>query len=168
MRDLVITAEAPLPPLPTHTHTHTFRSVSTPMLLYCSICNISPTVVPLVHLLPELAIADVEEEFTFVCDVVGGPNNTFQWEKNSEIQLNETRRTLQLTNVAVSDAGLYQCTVTNAAGNTSDSTQLYVAPNIIIGPENITVANVSVSITFMTVAEGFPVPDITWEYDEGN
>ena len=100
-----------------------------------------------------------------MCDVDGGPNNTFQWEKDSDILANETMDTLQLSNVAVSDAGLYQCTVTNAAGNSSDSTQFYVAPNIITAPDENIRVNVSVSVTFTCVAEGFPVPDITWEYD---
>ena len=103
-----------------------------------------------------------------MCDVVGGQNNTFQWENNTDILVNETQSTLNLTSVAVSDAGLYQCTVTNAAGSANDSTQLYVAPNIIIGPDNNTRGNAGDSIAFTCVAEGFPVPDITWEYHESS
>ena len=124
----------------------------------------SSTDAPFVRLLPELAIADVGEDFTFMCDVVGGQSSTFQWEKESEILVNETQSTLNLTSVAVSDAGLYQCTATTAAGSVSNSTQLYVAPNIITGPDNNTRGNAGDSITFRCVAEGFPVPDITWEY----
>ena len=92
--------------------------------------------------------------------------NSFQWEKDSIVLMGETSNTLQLTNVAAAFAGLYQCTVTNAAGSSSDSTLLYVAPNIIAGPENMT-TNVSLSVTFSCMAEGYPVPDIVWEY-EGN
>ena len=92
--------------------------------------------------------------------------NSFQWEKDSNVLMGEINNTLQLTDVAAAFAGLYQCTVTNAAGSSNGSTLLYVAPNIIAGPENTT-ANVSMSVTFSCMAEGFPVPDIVWEY-EGN
>ena len=95
---------------------------------------------------------------------MGGPNNNFEWEKDSVTLIGENNNTLQFSEVAASNAGLYQCTVTNAAGNDSDSTQLYVAPNIITGPENMT-AVVGEIITFSCVAEGFPVPAIVWEYD---
>ena len=95
---------------------------------------------------------------------MGGPNNNFEWEKDSVTMIGENNNTLQFSEVAASNAGLYQCTVTNAAGNDSDSTQLYVAPNIITGPENMT-AVVGEIITFSCVAEGAPVPAIVWEYD---
>ena len=130
-------------------------------------CNVYfPTVAPFVELTPEFAVAYVGEDFNFTCNVAGGPMNSFQWEKDSIVLMDETSNTLQLTNVAAAFAGLYQCTVTNAAGSSNDSTLLYVAPNIIAGPENMT-TNVSMSVTFSCMAEGFPVPDIVWEY-EGN
>ena len=130
-------------------------------------CNVYfPTVAPFVQLTPEFAVADVGEDFEFICNVMGGPMNSFQWEKDSIVLIGEINNTLQLTDVAAAFAGLYQCTVTNAAGSSSDSTLLYVVPNIIVGPENTT-ANVSLSVTFSCMAEGFPVPDIVWEY-EGN
>ncbi|CAI8010586.1 Protogenin [Geodia barretti] len=92
--------------------------------------------------------------------------NSFPVGERLYVLMDETSNTLQLTDVAAAFAGLYQCTVTNAAGSSNDSTLLYVAPNIIAGPENMT-TNVSMSVTFSCMAEGFPVPDIVWEY-EGN
>ena len=71
-----------------------------------------------------LAVVDVNQDFNLTCSVKGGPDNSFQWEKDSDILVDETADTLSITDVAVSDAGLYTCTVTNAAGNDSDSTQL--------------------------------------------
>ena len=115
-------------------------------------------------LVADMVVADVGGEVNLMCNVQGGPNNIFVWKKDSEVLENETTDTLQLTNVAVSDAGVYTCTVTNAAGYSSDYTQLYIAPNIITAPENET-ASVSESVTFSCVAEGAPVPDIVWEYE---
>ena len=63
-------------------------------------------------LLPDFAVADVGQDFELLCDVDGGPNNTFEWEENSVKLFGETSNTLQLADVAVTDAGLYQCTVT--------------------------------------------------------
>ena len=111
-----------------------------------------------------LAVVDVGQDFNMTCSVEGGPDNSFEWDKDSEILVDETTDTLFITDVAVSDAGLYTCTVTNAAGNDSDATQLYVAPNIITAPQNIG-TDVGNSVNFSCVAEGAPVPSITWEYN---
>ena len=116
------------------------------------------------ELVPDIAVADVGGEVNFICNVQGGPNSIFVWNKDYGLLANETTNTLRLTNVAVSDAGVYECTVSNAAGYDSDYTQLYIAPNIITAPENET-ANVSESVTFSCVAEGAPVPDIVWKYE---
>ena len=116
------------------------------------------------ELVPDIAVADVGGEVNLICNVQGGPNNIFVWKKDYGLLANETTNTLRLTNVAVSDAGVYECTVSNAAGDGSDSTQLYIAPNIITAPENET-ASVSESVTFSCVAEGAPVPDIVWKYE---
>ena len=116
------------------------------------------------ELVPDIAVADIGGEVNFICNVQGGPNNIFVWKKDYGLLANETTNTLRLTNVAVSDAGVYECTVSNAAGYDSDYTQLYIAPNIITAPENET-ANVSESVLFLCVAEGAPVPDIVWKYE---
>ena len=110
------------------------------------------------------AVVYVGQDFNMTCSVEGGPDNSFQWDKGSDILVNETTDTLSITDLAVSDAGLYTCTVTNAAGNDSDATQLYVVPNIITVPQNIS-TNVGNSVNFLCVAEGAPVPSITWEYN---
>ena len=123
-----------------------------------------PAVAPLViNISSDGTIAFIGEDFLFMCNVSGGPNNEFQWTLNSVILPDETMSTLRLTNVAVDDAGVYSCTVTNTAGESSSETELFIAPNIITSPQDIT-ANATDIVMFTCVAEGAPVPNITWEY----
>ena len=124
-----------------------------------------PAVAPLViDISSNGTIAFIGEDFLFMCNVLGGPNNEFQWTLNSFIQPNKIMSTLQLSNVAVNDAGVYSCTVTNSAGeDISSETELFIAPNIIASPQDMT-ANATDNVTFTCVAEGAPVPNITWEY----
>ena len=99
------------------------------------------------------------------CKVNGGPNNIFQWGPNLS---NETMSTLILTNVTVNDAGIYNCTVSNEAGNADAETELFIAPNIFTPPEDMFVV-LSDNVTFTCIAEGAPVPNITWVYEgDGN
>ena len=71
--------------------------------------------------------------------------------------------TFTLVNLTVYDADTYYCTVTNAAGNTTAYTELYIAPNIITPPQDM-FAVVPANVTFTCVAEGVPLPSIIWEY----
>ena len=123
----------------------------------------SLTVSPVGSISPGNAIAMVGEVFMFMCSVLGGPSNTFQWELNSVPLPNEMMDTLLLTSVTVSDAGIYSCVVTNDAGEDTTESELFVSPNIITSPQDVEV-DMGDSVTFTCVAEGAPVPDITWEY----
>ena len=118
-----------------------------------------PAVAPLVDEIAPVdsMIAVVGEDFLFMCNVLGDPNNEFQWTLNSVIITTETMSTLQLSNVAVDDAGVYSCIVSNTAGEDSDETELFIAPNIIVSPQNMTVTTTK-TIIFICVAEGAPVP----------
>ena len=71
--------------------------------------------------------------------------------------------TLMLVNLTVYDADTYYCTVTNAAGNTTAKTDLYIAPNIITPPQDMFIV-VPANVTFTCVAEGVPLPTIIWAY----
>ena len=118
---------------------------------------------PVGSISPGNTIAMVGGTFMFMCNVLGGPNNTFQWKLNYHLLPNEMMDTLLLTSVTVSDAGIYSCVVTNDAGEDATESELYVSPNIITSPQDVEV-DMGVSVTFTCVAEGAPVPDITWEY----
>ena len=123
-----------------------------------------PVVAPLViDISSDGTVAFIGEDFLFMCNVLGGPNNEFQWTLNTVFLPTETISTLQLTNVTVDDAGVYSCTVTNSAGEDSSETELFIAPNVITSPQDMT-ANATDNVTFTCVAEGAPVPNIMWEY----
>ena len=99
----------------------------------------------------------------FTCNVLGGPDNTFQWQLGSNALPNEITNTLLLSNVTVSDAGSYSCVVTNEAGMDTAEYELFIEPNIITSPQDEEV-DVGVSVVFTCVAEGVPVSSIAWEY----
>ena len=73
---------------------------------------------------------------------------------------------LTLANVNASTGGMYTCVVTNAAGNDSDSTFLFIAPYFITEPVDEETTNGS-SVTLQCVAEAFPSPDYLWARTDG-
>ena len=132
------------------------------MLIYwCHL--VSSTVAPRGSISTDNTVATVGGSFMFTCSVLGGPNNTFQWQLESTVLPNETMGTLLLINVTVSNAGSYSCVVTNDAGEDTAEYELFIEPNIVTSPQNGEV-DVAVSVVFTCVAEGVPVPSIAWEY----
>ena len=97
-----------------------------------------------------------------MCTSDGGSSNTFQWEKDGAVLDGEISDTLTLVNVDASFGGLYTCTVSNAAGNESANTTLYVAPYIITPLEEQILTMVGASVSITCEAGGFPSPDISW------
>ena len=101
-----------------------------------------------------------------MCTSLGGPNNAYQWQANDTDIPGETMHTLTLNNVDASTGGMYTCVVTNAAGNDSDSTFLFIAPYFITEPVNEETDNGS-SVTLQCVAEAFPSPSYQWARTDG-
>ena len=101
-----------------------------------------------------------------MCTSRGGPSNTYQWQTNDTDIEGETMENLTLANVNASTGGMYTCVVTNAAGNDSDSTFLFIAPYFITEPVDEETTNGS-SVTLQCVAEAFPSPDYLWARTDG-
>ena len=95
------------------------------------------------------------------CSAQGGPNNSYTWEK-AGTPINGNESTLTLMDINATSGGNYTCTVSNAAGNDSASTTLYVAPYIIspLEDQTLTVSGANVSIN--CDAAGFPSPTVNW------
>ena len=92
---------------------------------------------------------------------MGGPNNTFQWEKNGTIIGNDS--ILDLVAIDASYGGNYTCVVSNVAGADSASTTLYVAPYIITPLEKQILGTVDgSSVNINCPAAGFPTPTVNW------
>lgn len=106
------------------------------------------------------------------CLALGVPAPTVKWYRNSAL-IDDTMRSryqlasngsLRLLNVTASDSGVFQCFVTNSAGELSTSTWLWVGtsgPEIFTLPQNISVITGD-SARFMCEAKGAPKPVINW------
>ena len=101
-----------------------------------------------------------------MCNALGGPNNLFQWEANSTIIGNGSM--LEVMDIDASSGGVYTCTVSNAAGNDSASTTLYVAPYIVTPLEEVILTFNGSSINLMCEADGFPLPTVSWDRNTTN
>ena len=118
---------------------------------------------------PIISTRSFEETHTFTCGAMGGPNNTFEWTFNgsapmdANITSTSLESTLTISNVTASDGGEYTCTVSNLAGNASNSSTLYVSPYIVTNPVQILLAiNDTTMEVLECVAEAFPSPTYTW------
>ena len=121
-----------------------------------------------VVILPETAIVEFGDTVIFNCSVQGGPNITYQWQRN-EIDLpDETLDDLIIPDVGVEDGGNYTCIVRNAAGSDNSTSMLLVIPTITIQPVDQQVVNGSIA-NFTCEAESFPDPEYIWEkYNDEN
>ena len=105
----------------------------------------------------------------FTCQAQGGPDNMFEWTVNGSALTNATiistsmQSTLTIDNISASDGGEYTCTVSNLAGNASNSSTLYVSPYIVTNPVQILLAINNTEMEVLEcVAEAFPSPTYTW------
>ena len=58
-------------------------------------------------------------DVTYTCNAEGGPGNTNEWLRLRDNATVSMTQELTLDNTDPLDGGEYQCTITNAAGNTS-------------------------------------------------
>ncbi len=111
---------------------------------------------------PEAQVANFTDDVAFSCQAKGGPNNTFQWYKDTEILASETNANISISNVSSLEGGAYMCSVMNAAGSENVTATLYVRPYIVLFPESEITTRANRSINFTCMAQGFPPPSITW------
>ena len=110
-----------------------------------------------------------QEVHSFTCQVQGGPDNMFEWTfngsdlTNANITSTSMQSTLTINNISVTNGGVYTCTVSNLAGNASNSSILYVSPYIVTNPVQIlTATNGTTMQDLDCVAAAFPSPTYTW------
>ena len=97
---------------------------------------------------------------------MGGPSNSFTWTMDGNIVGYETM--LSVIDINASHGGNYSCTVSNAAGNDSASTTLYVAPYIVTQPDAETLAVNGSNLYISCNASGFPTPKVKWVDMQGS
>ena len=86
--------------------------------------------------------------------------NTYLWMMNGVTVGNDS--TLVVMDIDATSGGSYTCTVSNAAGNESASTTLYVAPYIVTPLEEQTLTANGVNVNITCDADGFPSPTVNW------
>ena len=107
---------------------------------------------------------DFDDTHIFTCSAQGGPNNAFQWFFNgsSVTPSSPTESSYTVSNVSASDGGQYTCVVSNAAGNSSNSTTLFVSPYIVTDPTFRLLSSNGSQQELECEAEAFPEPTYAW------
>ena len=106
----------------------------------------------------------------FSVAATGTPAPVYQWYFNTNTALpNATNATLTLTNIQLTNAGYYRCTITNSAGSTNSANALLTVwqpPTItnqpIIGATNLVG---STNTLFNVVSGGTPAPTYQWYFN---
>ncbi len=110
---------------------------------------------------PAFQVLERFDNITFACSSLGGPDNSYQWQRDNIYLSNETM--LTLTNLSASDGGVYSCLVGNNAGNETFNTTLFIRPYITLNPVGDTLSFNGASVSFNCEADSFPAPQYRWE-----
>lgn len=101
------------------------------------------------------------------CIADGGPGNTYQWALNGSVLENEVSESLLLSSItALNNGGTYTCSVSNGAGNSSNSTSIFVYPLISLNPSD-SFTEYGVEASFFCDATAYPYPEFEWFKDGG-
>ncbi|ELV11784.1 Hemicentin-2 [Tupaia chinensis] len=121
-------------------------------------------------------VAMEDHPVQFLCEARGVPTPDITWFKDgaplpSSAEMTYTRggRQLQLERARASDAGVYTCKASNAAGATEKATRLevYMAPTIegTGGGPYVVKTVAGRPMTLECVARGHPPPTLSWHYE---
>ena len=73
---------------------------------------------------PSIINSQLEETERFICTAMGGPGNDFTWIKIDDMSVIGNTAEINITIDDVLRGGVYECTVTNNAGNDTAQTTL--------------------------------------------
>lgn len=107
-------------------------------------------------------VASIGDNVTLLCTNGGGPTNAYEWSKGGRILNNEGDNTLMLTGIDITSGGNYTCTVSNAAGNDSTTTVLYIAPYFVTPLKKNTDTFNGSYVNISCDPDGFPRPAVKW------
>ena len=69
-------------------------------------------------------VVEYGDVLTLNCTASGGPDNMFFWYKD-DVLLQSSNNILNITAVSAADGGLYECVVSNTAGNSTADITVY-------------------------------------------
>ena len=98
----------------------------------------------------------------FRCSNMGGVDNSYTWLMDNVVLPGETSTSLTLLSVDATHGGNYSCVVTNIAGSSAATVDLFIEPYITEFPMTFLVVERTDSVMFNCRADGFPVPNVTW------
>lgn len=126
---------------------------------------------PVIVVQPQDQLAGLGQSARFSVRAVGTEPLTYQWFFNTFVELpGATNDTIVLTNIQPSQEGSYSVVIANQVGSvTSDSALLIipVAPQVVTGPQNVTVAEGGTA-QFTVVAVGFEPLTYRWLFNGTN
>ena len=71
------------------------------------------------------AVVEYGDTLTLTCGTSGGPDNTFSWSKDNNITSIGNTSILSISPITPADGGVYQCMVSNDAGNSTTNITIY-------------------------------------------
>ena len=86
---------------------------------------------------------------------------------DGSVLIGEVSTTLVMPGVTFSAGGTYTCVVSNAAGNHSASTLLFVSPYFIEQPVEVVLTSAGSIFNVSCVSAAFPDPEYQWGHEDG-
>ena len=96
--------------------------------MYCLCYTVSPE--GSIEISPKNISTTFNSLVSLTCSALGGPENVFEWRKKGEVI--STSPVLEFTMITSSDGAVYQCTVSNAAGNDTTTATITGKQEVIV------------------------------------
>ncbi|KAG8182396.1 hypothetical protein JTE90_018287, partial [Oedothorax gibbosus] len=139
--------------------------------------NVTVIVDPMITQSPNReTVSEIGKNVILPCSSIGNPPPQVAWYRNADrIQIDSSDRfqlhsngSLQISALAGTDTGIYQCIAVNIGGEASASTWLHVktsSPEFINPPANVTVLD-GKDAQIACEVSGAPTPNVTWIFND--
>jgi len=131
--------------------------------------DVFPVIAPSITVEPQSGISLWSGQNIYVSLIAAGQPLNYQWRKDSQNLPGVTGEGLQILNIQVDQAGLYDVVISNSLGSvTSSGCQISVAPPvapvITMQPSGGEITTGS-SFIFNVIATGYPTPSYQWMFN---
>lgn len=118
---------------------------------------------------PETEIKAFGGTAEFDCTASGEPKPEITWYKNGKVLEGETGKKLSIRNIGKIDVANYACNISNIAGYEYKDVYLNIlrqTARIKSGPKEEQTVSKNSNATIQCEVEGYPKPQITWEFND--